>query len=261
MQESEISDSSQIQISDTNIEHVIMETQSTAPNLDFQRHALGKMWNSEVFHSSQVQSNLKPGSRSQLDVIDSAQDLEEIKTVDQILTLEDNSRTQIAESAKNTEKIDTHAGGPSRNESNEWKGLLYKRSTGIVGSWQVREFLLTAQAFVVACKETVRPVLSYRSKTKGGRSFIIKDVRREQHLDIHARICFSVGLIESEVTRSLLNLRQLKKSQERTFLMAVSDTEAVALLTRLRRILEPGRELPTPWEVMHFPAQALAKLA
>ena len=43
-------------------------------------------------------------------------------------------------------------------------------------------------------------------------------------------------------------------------LMAATDLEAVAFLSCLRSILEPGRAWPTLCEAIHYPANALRDL-
>ena len=105
-----------------------------------------------------------------------------------------------------------------------------------------------------------RPVLAYRSATKGEQLISVADVRREKHLDSDLRVCFSVGLTSGAECSGRPDALQARYSQERVLLMAASDLEAVALLTCLRRILEPGRALPTLWDATHFPGQALQML-
>jgi hypothetical protein len=134
-----------------------------------------------------------------------------------------------------------------------WKGILYKRSTKIFRSWVSQLFKLTAQH--TASKF---PVLSYISKTKGERHLIIHDARREHRLDCDQLIGLSIGFTDSPVCN--VAYAHSKAQTKRMMLMATSDLEAVALLTCLRHVLEPGRTLPTLWMAMHFPAQALRML-
>ena len=144
-----------------------------------------------------------------------------------------------------------------------WQGTLYKRSTSFIASWQSRRFLLRAQRFEASTDPdlmTTHPVLGYKSKTKGKQHLTITDVRRERHLDCDARICFSVGVECPTGSLRKLDLKPARNNKDRVLLMAMSDLEAVALLTCLRRILEPGRALPTLWDAAHFPAQALRML-
>ena len=143
-----------------------------------------------------------------------------------------------------------------------WHGTLYKKSTSIIASWQPRRFQLRTQSIGITCESNViaRPVLTYESETKGKQHLAITDVRRERHLDCDARICFSVGVECPASSLRKLDFKPARNNKDRVLLMAMSDLEAVALLTCLRRILEPGRALPTLWDAAHFPAQALRML-
>jgi hypothetical protein len=144
-----------------------------------------------------------------------------------------------------------------------WKGTLFKRSGAIISSWQPRDFKLGQKIVVDIEKHSqiTYPALSYTSKSKGERTLVVKDIRREPQLDSDLKIAFSVGLIHSPSDESIhLNPTVEPSTRQRVTLMTTSDLEAVALLTCLRRILEPGRALPTLRDAMHFPAYALRML-
>jgi hypothetical protein len=258
-------DSSQSLSSSTNISdgRGIQRLQERSRSRFTEPFFLSRTSSSEHFDVSQAKQVLRVRSFSQHDL--GTLDLKKIQNVELIEKKNETCHDSSPISTHHKTE-DTSLGGIdsierlSSSTVELWKGRLYKRSTGLVGSWQLRSFRLTTQPFIVACKKIIRPVLSYQSKTKGEHSLVIKDVRREQHLDDRTRVCISVSLVSQEVTRSLLDLGQLRV-QERALLMTMTDMDAVALLTCLRRILEPGRALPTPWDMMHFPGQALDMLA
>lgn len=257
-------DSSQSLSSSTNISdgRGIQRLQERSRSRFTEPFFLSRTSSSEHFDVSQAKQVLRVRSFSQHDL--GTSDLKKIQNVELIEKKNETCHDSSPISTHHKTE-DTSLGGIdsierlSSSTVELWKGRLYKRSTGLVGSWQLRSFRLTTQPFIVACKKIIRPVLSYQSKTKGEHSLVIKDVRREQHLDDRTRVCISVSLVSQEVTRSLLDLGQLRV-QERALLMTMTDMDAVALLTCLRRILEPGRALPTLRDAMHFPLQALRML-
>ena len=204
---------------------------------------LSRMWKSEVFDSSQVNKVLFLRSLSQ-------QNLRNVDDSWNHPNTSDTIRTQ-APTAK----------GP--NESSKlWEGLLYKKSKSFFQSWQPRRFKLRVQSLTGNLGNVNVPELVYHSTTKGERVIVVMDVRREKQLDSGLRVCFSVGVASPIGSLIGLDVGQARKQDrvDRVLLLAESDLEAVALLTCLRRILEPGRALPTLWDAAHFPAQALRML-
>ena len=144
-----------------------------------------------------------------------------------------------------------------------WQGTLLKRSGAIIGTWQPRRFELRLRKLIDYKRHTkeIYPMLKYSRKNRDERLLVVKDVRREPQLDLGFQIAFSVGLLCAPIAASAcLESVPASTSQQRVLLMAASDLEAVALLTCMRRILEPGRALPTLRDAMHFPAQALQML-
>ena len=121
-----------------------------------------------------------------------------------------------------------------------------------MGSWRPRWFQLSAPSRSADGRwgaAASGAVLEYTSEARGERVLLVQDVRRERGLDAGQRVGFSVGLAAAGPL-----------GRRRVYLAAASDMEAVVALACLRRILKPGRPLPTLWETMHFPHRALKKL-
>ena len=124
-----------------------------------------------------------------------------------------------------------------------------KQSGGVVRKWQPRRFELKRLAPHCA-------VLSYHSKSKGTRHLLLEDARREPQHDSGLRTAFSVSLAPSCPTEG-----PQRRKRQWMRLMAATDLDAVAFLSCLRCILEPGRAWPTLQDAIHFPAIALRQLA
>jgi hypothetical protein len=143
------------------------------------------------------------------------------------------------------------------NEPVLWAGWLLKRSRGPLGAWQPRSFELrnnhTADCASYDQKRR-SALLIYRSDSKGERQLLVDDVQREHHLDSGLRIAFSVCIAQDDAKHAG------KGGGGRMLLMASTDLEAVAFLSCLRRILEPGRAWPTLLDGMHYPGIALRDL-
>lgn len=143
-----------------------------------------------------------------------------------------------------------------------WHGNLLKRTRAIICSWKPRYFQLRQPTLINHKRfsvESNHPMLVCMSETKGEQVIFIDDVKRERNLDSEDCFCLSVGIASTRAT-SERHCRTENPSRRRLMLMAMSDFEAIALLTCLRRILEPGRALPTSLDAMHFPARALQML-
>jgi hypothetical protein len=173
-------------------------------------------------------------------------------------------------------------GNPTPSNQDEgFEGWLKKRSSGPIHSWQTRWFTLDPHRSKLSSSSSpanaarTRPdlpcaVLSYRSDSKGERLLHVVDVRREPALDADRGVAFSVGLLATPppsgpaatLAGGLAGLAGATagRGHRRVFLMAASDLEAVVVMACLRRILEPGRALPTLAEAMHFPVGALRRL-
>jgi hypothetical protein len=213
------------------------------------KNSVSKMWTSEFLHPSQINQVLQFRSLYQRDVDDPDNDM-----YNQCENLIPNCKINV---------LIPDEFHPLKYKS-VWHGTLLKRTGRVIRSWQPRFFQVRSSNAVRSQENGImsrHPVLEYTSKSKGRRLLIIKDVRREHELDSDFRFSLSLGLVcDPGDADILLNLLPSSSSQRRVMLMAQSDLEAVALLTCLRRILEPGRELPTLRDAMHFPLQALRML-
>jgi hypothetical protein len=203
-----------------------------------------KRWASEFLHTSQIHQimHLRSLSHHDVDILDNDK-------ITQSKKINPNCEARVVSAVSSAEHLRC-----------EWQGTLLKRTGTVIRSWQPRFCRLRVSS--QEHKAMVRhPVLEYTSKSKGRRFLIIKDVRREHELDSDLQFGLSLGLVcDPGDADILLDSFPLSSSQRRVMLMAQSDLEAVALLTCLRRILEPGRALPTLRDAMHFPLQALRML-
>ena len=146
-----------------------------------------------------------------------------------------------------------------------FQGWLQKRGQGPFSSWRSRWFELKEPGKFVLRKGTSKvttycALLAYKSDTKGERLLFVQDVRRESKLDSDQEIAFSVGVVEPTAGSGAADSPAAMLPRRRVYLKAPSEFEAVVVLTCLRRILEPSRELPSLSSAVHHPLDALKML-
>ena len=146
-----------------------------------------------------------------------------------------------------------------------FQGWLQKRGQGPFSSWRSRWFELKEPGKFVLRKGTSKvttycALLAYKSDTKGERLLFVQDVRRESKLDSGQEIAFSVGVVEPTAGSGAADSPAAMLPRRRVYLKAPTEFEAVVVLTCLRRILEPSRELPSLSSAVHHPLDALKML-
>ena len=144
-------------------------------------------------------------------------------------------------------------------------GWLQKRGQGPFSCWRPRWFELKEPGKFVLRKGTSKvttycALLAYKSDTKGERLLFVQDVRRESKLDSDQEIAFSVGVVEPTAGSGAADSPAAMLPRRRVYLKAPTEFEAVVVLTCLRRILEPSRELPSLSSAVHHPLDALKML-
>jgi hypothetical protein len=143
-----------------------------------------------------------------------------------------------------------------------WSGWLFKKSNGLLGSWKARWFEIVpppqAESGEGQLAHLSGAVIIYQSETKGEQHLHVSDVRREHLLDSGSRIGLSIGFTTTRTDSKAVPARS--GSGQRMHLMAATDLDAVAFLSCLRSILEPGRAWPSVRDAIHFPAKILREL-